>query len=212
MQPVHKCLTNILRLLPNDGTLNQNLSYQRARAKSIQYGCSYGYDLSAATDRLPIGIQVSILRGVFQFYGMKIPDSVTLSLLWKEILVNRPFMVPKIPKGVEDPQELALTDLYYEVGQPMGALSSFNMLAITHHMIMQDIAHQYGHKGWCELYEITGDDIVIFDSTLAKEYCEYMKSLGLEINQKKSVVSISKACGEYLKKTWINDTDVSMIS
>jgi hypothetical protein len=39
-----------------------------------------------------------------------------------------------------------------------------------------------------------------------------MKSLGLEINQKKSVVSVSKACGEYLKKTWIKDIDVSMIS
>jgi hypothetical protein len=56
-------------------------------------------------------------------------------------------MVPKIPKGIEDPQELAHTDLYYEVGQPMGALSSFNMLAITHHMIMQDIAQHRGLKG-----------------------------------------------------------------
>lgn len=39
-----------------------------------------------------------------------------------------------------------------------------------------------------------------------------MELLGLEINQKKSVVSTNKACGEYLKKTWISDIDVSMIS
>jgi hypothetical protein len=81
MQPVHRMLTDILRLLPNDGTLNQNLSYRRAREKSIKYGCSYGYDLSAATDRLPITIQVSILRAVFQFYGIDIPNSVILSFL-----------------------------------------------------------------------------------------------------------------------------------
>lgn len=62
------------------------------------------------------------------------------------------------------------------------------------------------------MYEITGDDIVLFDPQLASSYLDYMKSLGLEINQKKSVVSVGKACGEYLKKTWIKDTDVSMIS
>lgn len=53
--------------------------------------------------------------------------------------MNRPFLVPKLPKGVEDPQELEFSHVYYEVGQPMGALSSFNMLALTHHMIVQDI-------------------------------------------------------------------------
>jgi hypothetical protein len=48
---------------------------------------------------------------------------------------------------------------------------------------------------------LTGDDIVLFDKALAAYYVDYMKSLGLELNQKKSVVSISKAAGEYLKKT-----------
>lgn len=94
----------------------------------------------------------------------------------------------------------------------MGALSSFNMLALTHHMIVQDIAHSLGHKGWCDKYEITGDDIVIFDTDIALKYVEYMSLLGLELNQKKSVVSVKKAAGEYLKKTWIRNIDVSMIS
>jgi hypothetical protein len=43
--------------------------------------------------------------------------------------------------------DLQGSSLYYEVGQPMGALSSFNMLALTHHMIMQDIAQTQGKKG-----------------------------------------------------------------
>jgi len=51
------------------------------------------------------------------------------------------------------------------------------------------------------LYEVTGDDIVIFNKDLAEKYLEYMSSFGLTINLKKSVVSESKSAGEYLKKT-----------
>lgn len=81
MNPVHKLLTSILREIPNDGTLNQTRSYERAREKALKYGCSYGYDLSAATDRLPISLQVSILRGVFRAIGLDRSIAVELSLL-----------------------------------------------------------------------------------------------------------------------------------
>jgi len=86
----------------------------------------------------------------------------------------------------------------------MGALSSFNMLALTHHMIVQDIAQSLGKvkRGvWYDAYEVTGDDIVLFEEDVSTAYVKYMESLGLEINLKKSVVSRSKAAGEYLKKT-----------
>jgi hypothetical protein len=36
------------------------------------------------------------------------------------------------------------TFLKYSVGQPMGCLSSFNMLALTHHVIVQIAAIQAG--------------------------------------------------------------------
>lgn len=35
----------------------------------------------------------------------------------------------------------------YSVGQPMGCLSSFNMLALTHHMIVQAAAVNCGIVG-----------------------------------------------------------------
>jgi len=205
MQPIHKLLTSILKSIPNDGTLNQTLSYKRARDKSIAYGKSFGYDLSAATDRLPIAIQVPILAGVFESIGIPPIPSMMLAKLWKQILVDRDFLVSKPPKGVEDPDGLTFTSIRYEVGQPMGALSSFNMLALTHHMIVQDIAQSLGKvkpkHGWYEAYELTGDDIVLFEEDVSTAYVQYMESLGLEINLKKSVVSVQKAAGEYLKKT-----------
>jgi len=33
--------------------------------KSVKAGCSFGYDLSAATDRLPISLQVAVLEAFF---------------------------------------------------------------------------------------------------------------------------------------------------
>jgi hypothetical protein len=45
-------------------------------------------------------------------------------------------MVPMASEAM-DPSNLSLTHVHYVVGQPMGALSSFNMLALTHHMIAQ---------------------------------------------------------------------------
>jgi hypothetical protein len=39
---------------------------------------------------------------------------------------------PSLPDGI---------NLRYSVGQPMGALSSFNMLAVTHHFLVQ-LAYQ----------------------------------------------------------------------
>jgi len=118
-------------------------------------------------------------------------------------LTNRPFNIPSVPKGIEDVEGLVGSDIYYSVGQPMGVLSSFNMLALTHHIIIQSCLIKLWQPTvtWSELYEITGDDIVIFDASLASLYVETMENLGLSINLKKSVVSKNKAAGEYLKRT-----------
>jgi hypothetical protein len=53
-----------LRKLPNDGTFDQNQSITRCIEKVKVNGKSFGYDLSAATDRLPIELQVSILSSL----------------------------------------------------------------------------------------------------------------------------------------------------
>jgi len=218
MKPLHDTLSCLLEKLPNDGTKNQELSFERARSRSILAGCSFGYDLSAATDRLPIKIQESILFGLLVTLGFPTKDSERLANLWVKILTDRPFNIPSVPQGVEDVQNLVGSDVYYTVGQPMGVLSSFNMLALTHHIIINSCINSckinlYKSKvTWSELYEITGDDIVIFNEVLAEEYVKTMNSLGLTINLKKSVVSKHKAAGEYLKRTWIRDIDVGQIS
>jgi hypothetical protein len=52
---------NLLNEIPNDGSRDHGKAFERASQKAVQYGCAYGYDLSAATDRLPLSLQVKIL-------------------------------------------------------------------------------------------------------------------------------------------------------
>lgn len=71
----------------------------------------YSFDLSAATDRLPVSLQAAILS---QCFGDK------FGKLWKQLLIGRTYYVrykSSTGKTVE-------RNLSYAVGQPMGALSS----------------------------------------------------------------------------------------
>lgn len=120
-----------MRRLPNDGTFDQEASVERGWAKATKNGCSFGYDLSAATDRLPLSLQIVILS---QFFGTDIASR------WARLLVDRSYHV--IPKHQD---KYGLNESYkYAVGQPMGAYSSWAMLAITHHYIVQMSAMHSG--------------------------------------------------------------------
>jgi hypothetical protein len=109
LKPLHLYLFSFLKSLPNDGTFDQHASVLRCMQKSAVSGCSYGYDLSAATDRLPIALQVSVLTAFFD---------AAFAEAWRQLLVDRIYILKDIDKkGV-------FHALKYSVGQPMGALSS----------------------------------------------------------------------------------------
>jgi hypothetical protein len=73
LNPLHQLLFGLLRKLPNDGTFNQDASFKRCIEKAKASGCSYGYDLSAATDRLPLGVQKMIICSLFTILGVENP-------------------------------------------------------------------------------------------------------------------------------------------
>lgn len=93
------------------------------------------------------------------------------------------------------------------MGQPMGALSSWAMLALTHHVLVQLAASRVGLSGkpisvlskdgvtvnqlsYFEDYALLGDDIVIANDSVARAYHALMtEELGVEINLDKSLVS-----------------------
>ena len=196
MKPLHLGLFKVLRSLPNDGTFDQDASVTRCASKAQQAGKAYSFDLSAATDRLPIGLTGSIIESIFPITG--------LSLKWQSVMVDRDFSFND--KILNEFPELQRT-YRYSVGQPMGCLSSWAGLAITHHWIMQFCSFLLTKNwNWEERYEVLGDDIVIFDTDLANTYLEVMKQLGLEINLSKSIIAHNKPVFEFAKRTvWGND-------
>jgi hypothetical protein len=193
LSPLHSYLDDLLKQIPNDGTRSHLEAFDRVRIRSQEYGCAYGYDLSAATDRLPLSLQISLLGGMV---GMDFARH------WANLLVGRPYYL-------YDKKDLqAFT---YAIGQPMGARSSFTMLGLTHHMLVQYASPYLGTK-WEDRYEIVGDDIVIFDKTLAENYLQIMSKIGVPINLSKSVVAESKPVAEYVKRVSYYGKDVSPLS
>jgi hypothetical protein len=157
---------------------------------------SFGYDLSAATDRLPIALQQVILdTWLGQGFGVA----------WRKLLVDRDYILTQ--DGVSE-------RIRYSVGQPMGALSSWAMLAVTHHFLVQYCAQLAGKRlpgDWYDNYELLGDDIILFDEEVARQYLLLMEGIGVPINLSKSVVARNNTI-EFAKVTVTADQNVSALS
>jgi hypothetical protein len=197
LKPLHDFLFSILKSLPNDCTFDQEAGVKRCFAKANEAGKSFGYDLSAATDRLPVALQVSILTHYLGIEGAE---------AWRSLLVDRTYTLTVEGKS---------QDYKYSVGQPMGALSSWAMLALCHHLLVQLAVRQaypdFKMDEWFDNYELLGDDIVIFDDKVAKTYLLIMGRLGVGINLSKSVVASNNSF-EFAKVTGHLGKNVSAIS
>lgn len=176
LKPLHDGLFAMLRNIPMDGTFNQEAPLNRL-IESVPKGQTfYSFDLSAATDRLPLILQRDILNLL----------SPTLGTDWANLLGSVYWAYKK-------------EDYKYAVGQPMGAYSSWAMLALTHHVVVQVAALRCGISGFSS-YAVLGDDIVIADDAVAREYLVLMELLGVSINLSKSLES--KRFLEFAKR-WI---------
>lgn len=163
LRPLHKSIFRFLKSIKQDGTFDQGLPLELLRNNPLvghKFSC---FDLSSATDRLPVDLQVQILNAL----GVD-------GNAWKDLFAYPWFYKNK---GVR-----------YAVGQPMGAYSSWAMLALTHHLIVKLAAERAGIKNFLH-YALLGDDIVINHDKVAEEYIKIMESLGVGINMSKSIVS-----------------------
>lgn len=194
-KPLWDAITSILSLFPQDGTFDQLKPLSNLK-RSLG---KWSFDLTAATDRLPIVIQVMLLS---PFIGTAAAD------LWRQLLVGRSYDVPAY-EGLNSPPFI-----FYGCGQPMGALTSWGMLAFTHHSLVQYAALRAGvikEGEWFHDYALLGDDLVIAHPDVASMYLVVMDELGVSINLTKSVISPSGRCMEFAKKTIFNGVDVSAV-
>jgi hypothetical protein len=160
-KPLHDAIYSLLGDLPEDGTKAQlapvKLMLNPPSGEIPPYLSSV--DLSAATDRLPVFQQALLL----EYLGLP-------GFAWRDVLAR--------------PYNYMDKDYVYAVGQPMGAYSSFAMLALTNHVIMHVafVQTQNEYLKGSGQYAILGDDVAMSSLSLSTEYERLMRSLGVEIN------------------------------
>ena len=197
--PLHRYIFDVLlKAIPQDGLFDQLApvlalikNMERLGRKEV-----FSYDLSAATDRIPVVLQEKLL-GVF--------TSDEFSFHWRKLLTEREYFLPNLfiktfGKGVRT--------IKYAVGQPMGAYSSWAMLALVHHAIVQMAARKAKVSGWFTLYAILGDDVVIGDRGVAAEYVKIMRTIGVKIGFNKSIVSKNLSL-EFAKRFFYKGVEVT---
>ncbi|QDW65417.1 putative RNA-dependent RNA polymerase [Rhizoctonia solani mitovirus 27] len=188
-KPLHDGIYSCLGDLPEDGTNAQlapiKLMLNPPSGENPQFLSSV--DLSAATDRLPVSQQELLL----EYLGLPGKE-------WRDILAR--------------PYNYMDKDYVYAVGQPMGAYSSFAMLALTNHVIMH-VAFARAQMKYIKgsgQYAILGDDVAMASLSLSTEYELLMTSLGVEINP---IKGFRGALLEFAKNIFMSDgTNLSPIS
>jgi len=203
LSPLHDWLFTILRQLPGDGTFDQGgaIEYLRHYVSEHKINRVDSFDLTAATDRIPVHLQVVVLGSVL---GWPQADA------WARLLVNRDYFLPgEVPGRI--PAAALPEKVRYAVGQPMGALSSWAMLAITHHWLVQLAANRARHLSWFSGYAVLGDDLVIADRKVADQYLILCQELGIGIALHKSLRSRNGSF-EFAKRFVWSGTDVSPVS
>jgi len=188
--PLSKWLFNCLRLIPQDRTFTQDPFISKENMNDHYHSL----DLSAATDRFPIELQVQLLSKIAGPF---------FATCWKNLMVAEPFVAYEfLNKGLE------FRNIGYQVGQPMGARSSWAMFTVAHHMIVQYagfLNNQYPFKE----YILLGDDIVITNDKVAKSYRSLLAELGVEISSSKT--HVSKDTYEFAKRWFHKGIEVSPV-
>nr|DAZ90603.1 TPA_asm: RdRp [Calvadosia cruxmelitensis mitovirus 1] len=164
--PIHSAIFSWLRRNTDDYTFDQSrirYSYQRWQMEKREM---FSLDLSAATDRIPVIVQLACLCNTLGYYTFILGYLMTWSCKFRTHGSHY---------------------LTYSVGQPMGLYGSWGLLALSHHMLVRFSANRIGRSAR-GLYGVLGDDVVIADRAISDSYQYVMSSLGVSIQPLKSVV------------------------
>jgi hypothetical protein len=180
LQPLSVQLFNLLRSIPQDRTFTQD-----PRIRKVEGSRFHSLDLSNATDRFPLAVQKQLLA---EMLGPAYAEA------WASLLVRQGFATP------------SGDTIFYKVGQPMGARSSWAMFTLSHHLLVQYAAFLVGVYPFKD-YILLGDDIVITNDAVAAKYVELMTELGVGISPYKS--HVSETTYEFAKRWFHNGVEVT---
>jgi hypothetical protein len=164
LRPLHDALNGILKRIPQDCTFAQSHFLTCLPPK----GPYYSIDLSNATDRMPLALQLKVVREVI---GKVRADA------WAHILTGYEYTLSGMARTAK-----------YACGQPMGAYSSWCAMALTHHYLVRLAAVRVGIPHFRD-YALLGDDLVIANAAVATEYRALLLTLDMPVSEEKTHVS-----------------------
>ena len=187
LKPIHDFFMNILRLIPEDCTFNQQVGAEFLMKESRKGSFLASYDHTSCTDLFPIEPQRDV---VAHYLGEEMADA------WLDLVQNREFLA-ELPDGSKEM-------VRWSKGQPMGLYSSWPVMALTHHALVRHCAASIGVRPH-NAYVILGDDIAICHEGLAGCYLQTVMEWGMEINLSKSFVSgrSTPSGGEFAKRQFV---------
>jgi hypothetical protein len=172
MGPVNGLFERLLKKLGkigNDCTYDQNRMDTKIQNRVTNPNLYVGsVDLHQATDHLPFSWMETIWDKVFAGRVSAYDEKS-----WR--------LFVEVSRGPWENQ--GYLDRW-PVGQPLGCLPSFKVLGITHNLLCEALsfANGFGHSPYC----ILGDDIVIFNKKLRREYIALMNNAGVPLSLHKS--------------------------
>ena len=198
LYPVHKWAMDVLSRIPTDGTFNQERPLYALREKGHMK--VYSFDLSAATDRWPLSVIYTLMECI---WGPVMASSIVNSSLGlNTFLVTSPL--------VKREREIA-----FQTGQPLGFYGSWSLFALSHHYLVWLAAKKAfgGVSSMFRDYALLGDDIVIANEDVAREYSGLLNKLDVSISMSKSIIS-SNGTVEFAKRYWTSglQKDLSPVS
>lgn len=158
--PIHKWLSSWLLKQPEDGTHNQDYVSNLGRLWSL-IECAvmpFSTDLTQATDNIDIRLQAEILKYIF---------GVEISEQWLKLMVQRDF-------------DLEGQSIKYGTGQAMGFLSSFDMLAVWHIIILRTcyrIVLKDKYDKYTVNFGVIGDDDIMDNKEVWELYNNILRVL-----------------------------------
>jgi hypothetical protein len=192
LQPFHKELYKLLYTIKQDGTKSHSDAAQVVKTWTCQGLRLWSFDLTAATDRLPMDLQHAVVAGL---KGKEFAD------LWRKVM-----SIPAYHSATKG-------YVRYSVGQPMGAKTSWAVFALTHHTILRILCRFHRVHG--QAYVIIGDDIVIANEAVANSYKGLLKDFGVDYSPKKTITPDKGNGGsvaEFAKRIFRNGVEYSPLT
>lgn len=201
LKPLHNHVNRLLKTLVTDCTYNQNHFASYLPALTAGGRKFHSIDLSSATDRMPIALQRRVVEYLYQ--------SPELSYAWHRILVGHEFKY--FNRKTKDQGFVN-----YGAGQPMGAYSSWPVMALTHHIIVQVAAMRANAVSGStlapmfKLYALLGDDLVLAHDGVSREYRNLLQQLDMPFSIEKT--HVSESTFEFAKRWFHNGVEVTGFS